>query len=114
MSQTVSGGARVLGVVAPRGAVVHEHADGQAVEAEGGGEAFPHRFRALVGAGLQEDGEAGVVVEDGQGVTSACSSGEVALEVHLPEVVRLGMLEPEPVAPGWFAAGKPVAGGGWR
>ena len=51
MSQTVSG-VRGWSAVAPRGAVVHEHADGQAVGAEGGGEAFLHRLGALVDACL--------------------------------------------------------------
>ena len=78
---------------APGRAVVHQHAEGEAVEAEEGGEDLPDGLGALVGARCEADEEAGAVVEDGEGVAADVAGGEVALEVHLPQVVRGVVLE---------------------
>ena len=94
----------MLCVVAPRRAIVHQHARRQTVDAEDGGQFFPHCLRSFVGACAQPQGEAGVIVQDGQRVTAPCAGGEVPLEVHLPEVVGLRVLEPLPVTMGAFAA----------
>ena len=96
------------GVTAPRGAVVHEQAFGQAIDTEDGAQPFLHRPGALVGACLKANGEARVVVDDGQGMAPANAGGEVALEVHLPEVIGARMLEPLPVALGTFGNGDAV------
>lgn len=89
----------------PRGAVVHEQALGQAIDAEDGAQPFLHRLGALVAACLKANGKARVVVDDGQGMAPAGAGGEVALEVHLPEVIGVRMLEPLPVALGTFGGG---------
>ena len=48
---------------------------------------------AFVGAGLQADREARMVVEQGQRVAARPADGEMALEVHLPKIVGGGVLE---------------------
>jgi hypothetical protein len=39
-----------------------------------------------------------IVKKHGQGMAAALFHGDVSLEVHLPKIVRLGMLEPCPIA----------------
>ena len=45
-------------------------------------------------------GEAGVVIQHGEGMTPVCSGGEVAFEVHLPQVVGTGVFKSLPEALG--------------
>jgi hypothetical protein len=52
-----------------------------------------HRLALLVAAGRQAQVEARAVVEHGQRVAAALGQGKVALEVHLPQLVRPRSLE---------------------
>src|ERR1022692_370379 len=87
------GGEAMVAVAAPGGAVVHGDALGQAVEAEDGRKLLLDGLSTLVGAGLQAQSKAGVVVEDGQRVAAGGVGGEVAFEVHLPKQVGCGVFE---------------------
>src|SRR5579863_4630840 len=78
----------------PWRAVVHQHRGRQAVAAKGVDERRAHGFAALVGAGLKHQREARMVVEHGQRMAAgAGEEREVALEVHLPELVGCCALE---------------------
>src|ERR1700688_709607 len=83
------GGEVMVVVGAPGSAIVHQHCGRQSITAEGAGQHAAHGLAALVGAGLEHQREARMVVEHGQRMAAAAAEqGEVALEVHLPEFVR--------------------------
>ena len=87
----------VARAVAPRLAVVAEEGRRQAVDGEGPFEGRPHLAAGLAAAGFQQEVEAAVVVEHGQGVAGAAVAGaDPALEVHLPEFVGGVALEAPP------------------
>src|ERR1700730_5658329 len=82
------GGERVISLRAPRSAVVHQNRGRQAIAAKGVDEHGAYGFATLVGAGLKHQREARMVVEHGQRMAAgAIEEGEVALEVHLPQLV---------------------------
>lgn len=83
-------------VRSPRGAVVHGHPFRQAVAPEGLCEAAPDRLPALVGAGPKNQCETRMVVQSRKGVASSEPHREMPLEVHLPQAVGRGVLEPPP------------------
>ena len=68
-----------------------------------------HRLALLVGAGREHEIEARMIVERGQRMATPAVHGEVALEVHLPKLVRALPLEALP-RPGWRADPLPSAG----
>ena len=73
--------------MAPRGAIVHRHCVGQAVAPEDSRQALLHHLSLLVTAGLQPQGKPRVIVQNSQRVAASSGKGEVAFEVHLPQVV---------------------------
>ena len=78
----------------PGCAVVTEDPPWEAVAPESGRQPRLNRLELLVGAGLKPDRKAGVVVHNRQWVAPlATGRWEVALEVHLPKLVGLGLLE---------------------
>src|ERR1700674_1736738 len=79
--------------IAPRRAIVHEHGIGQAVAPEYPSQAFARGTVLLGGASLYAQSVARMVVDHGQRMAAPAPSGEVALEVHLPELVGLLALE---------------------
>lgn len=85
-------------IVAPGRAVVHGHAPGQTIAAEGLTQGLLHGGGLFVGAGGETERIAGVVIEYGQGVTTATLERHMALEIHLPEVIGDRMLEALPGA----------------
>ncbi len=87
---------RLVAGVAPRRAVVHQHRLGQPVAPEDGAQPVLHGGGALVGAGGEAERVARMVVEHGQRMTAPGRGREVALEVHLPQLVRTVALEPAP------------------
>src|SRR5271168_1517017 len=82
-------GERLSSGRAPRRAVVHQHRGRQTVAAKSLGQHRAHGLVALVGAGLEHQREARVIVEHGQRMAAdrRANRGEVALEVHLPQFV---------------------------
>src|SRR3984893_14365688 len=82
------GGERVIRLRAPWSAVVHQHRGRQAIAAKGVDEQRAYGFATLVGAGLKHQREPRMVVEHGQRMAAgAVEAREVALEVHLPQLV---------------------------
>src|SRR5579862_371939 len=78
---------------APRRTVIHQHRRRQAVAAKSLGQRRAHGLLALVGAGLEHQREARMVVEHGQRMAAgAVEEREVALEVHLPQLVGCRVL----------------------
>jgi len=78
----------------PQGApFVAEYPLREPVAAEQRREVPPDRRVLLVVTGHQPDGVPRVVVQDGQRVAAARASGEVPLEVHLPEPIGGVVLE---------------------
>ncbi len=89
-------GVRLVAGVAPRRAVVHQHRLGQPVAPEDGAQPVLHGGGALVGAGGEAERVARMVVEHGQWMAAPGRGREMALEVHLPQLVRTVALEPAP------------------
>ena len=84
----------VIEVTAPRRAVVDQDGVGHAVVAKDGREVLLDSLPSLVPAGPDPQREPGVVVQDSQGMAAAAAAHrKVALEVHLPQVVGLIVLE---------------------
>src|SRR6516164_9444201 len=83
--------------VAPRRAVVHQHRGRQPIATKYTGERILHGHAALVGAGLEQHGEARMIIEHRQRM-AACASDEreVSLEVHLPQLIGYAALEALP------------------
>src|SRR5271168_5373686 len=82
------GGERLRAGRAPRRAVVHQHRGRQAVAAKSLGQHRAHGLLALVGAGLEHQREARVIIEHGQRMAAGAVEGrEVALVIHLPQFV---------------------------
>src|SRR3954452_4486288 len=93
ISQTPSGVNGAARSIAPGRTIVGDHALGQTVPAEGGDELLPDRLGPLVGASRKYHREARVIVEHSQRMKPACVQRHMALEVHLPQLVRLRPLE---------------------
>ena len=81
---------------APRGAIIHQHAVGQAIAPEGLRQVRLDRRALFIGTGMETEGEAGAVVQHGQGVAPAGGHGEMAFEIHLPQGIGGGVLEALP------------------
>ena len=83
------GGERLRPGRAPRRAVVHQHGRRQAVAAKSLGQHRAHSLFALVGAGLEHQREARVIVQHGQRMAAdgCANGGEVALVIHLPQFI---------------------------
>ena len=79
--------------VSPWRAIVHEHGSRQAVAAENRHQALACRLVLFVGAGLEPQCIARMVVKNGERMAAAVAGREVALEVHLPQIIGFGMLE---------------------
>src|ERR1700752_471226 len=77
----------MLGPIAPGRAVVGDDLARQPEALEGFVQMTAHSLRSLVGAGRQAEREAGVIVEHGQRMAASGRYGEVALVVHLPQIV---------------------------
>src|SRR2546430_7999163 len=75
--------------IAPRRAVVHEHGQRQAIATEDPYQALAGGHVLLVAAGLKPQGIARVVLEKGERITTAAADREIALELHLPPLLRL-------------------------
>src|SRR5262249_13099179 len=86
-------GVRVGLLATPGSTVIHEHAFRQTVALEGAAEIQADSFSPLVGTGCETEVEAGMVIKHREGVAARFGRSEMALEVHLPEVVRPLMLE---------------------
>ena len=86
----------------PRGAIIHQHAVGQAIAAEGLRQVGLDGDALFIGTGVETEGEAGAVVQHGQGVAPASGHGEMAFEIHLPQGIGGGVLEalPRPLGGG--------------
>jgi hypothetical protein len=94
----VQGGVRQVAVT-PGRAVVHQHRRRQPIAAKHTGQCILHGRPTLVGAGLEQHGEARVVVEHGQRMTAALvEQREVAFKVHLPQSIGGDVLEALPSA----------------
>ena len=78
---------------APGRTIVAEQAARQAVVAENRGQPGLDRLGLLVGTGLQPQGKAAVVIQQGQGMAPATPGGEMALEIHLPQIVGSRMFK---------------------
>ena len=89
----------VVLVMAPRGAIVHQHCVGQTVAPEDSRQPLLHRLSLLVTAGLQPQGKPRVIVQNSERVGASSGQGEVALEIHLPQFIRCLALKalPRPV-----------------
>ena len=81
------------GVVAPGGAVIHEHGLGQAVAAKDCGEAVLHRCSLLVGTGLESEVEARMIVQESERMAAVVLHGEMPFEVQLPQRVGIGIFK---------------------
>src|SRR5438874_6650594 len=79
--------------IAPRRAVVHQHGQRQTIATEDLYQALAGSHVLLVAAGLKPQGIARMVVENGERMTAAAADREMALEVHLPQIVGLIALE---------------------
>src|SRR6266702_3241779 len=79
--------------VAPRRTVVHKHRSGQDIAAEHHHQAFTRRTILMVGARLDAQRIARMIVDDCERVATTAAQGEVALEVHLPQLIGLLALE---------------------
>lgn len=84
----------MIAVATPGRTVIHGHALGQAIETEDRGQPLLHGLRALIGASLKAQSEAGVIVQDSERVAAGLIGGEVAFEVHLPELIGSRVFEP--------------------
>src|SRR3954462_10665917 len=80
--------------VSPRRSVVDEETTRQAVVAEGHLEPIAHGIAALIGTGLQAHIVTRMIVDHRQGMALRfVAEPDPALEVHLPQLVRLRHLE---------------------
>jgi hypothetical protein len=77
---TESGEARLHVGAAPGRAVVGDHRTRQAVASKRLDQCAFHRFGALIGAGFEHDGEAGVIVEHGERVQAVLRQRHVPFE----------------------------------
>ena len=82
--------------VAPRAAVVSQHEQGQAIALKRRLQGILHRLMALVVGRLQPHRIARMIVDDRQRMQLSPPHRHLALEVHLPQHVGLGMLEALP------------------
>src|SRR5882724_4321702 len=82
------GRVRLIAGIAPGRAVVHQHRQRQAVAPEHSHQAPPHGGLLLVAAGGQPDRIARMIVEYGERMAAPRRQRKVALEIHLPELVR--------------------------
>jgi hypothetical protein len=72
----------------PRGSIIAQDAIGEAVALEGALQSGLNLGTIDCGASAQNQGEAGVIVENGEGVAApAASERKIAFKVHLPELV---------------------------
>jgi hypothetical protein len=94
-----------LATRAPRGAMIGEDGLRQAVALKNRRQLGHDPGLLLVGTGGQAQREAGMVVEDGQGMDPSGFQGAMPHEVHLPQVVRGVMREAHEVA-AWGSAGE--------
>lgn len=83
----------VITLAAPGRAIVHGDALGQTLGPEDRRKPLLDGLGTLIAARLESQSEAGVIVEDGERMTAGCIGSEVALEVHLPELIGSGVLE---------------------
>src|SRR5262245_39025918 len=81
---------------APRHAVVHRHPPGQPIAAEGLNQGRPYGLGRLITAGLQNQGEARMIIERSQRIAATGIEREVAFEIHLPQIIRRRVLESLP------------------
>src|SRR5580658_1101903 len=79
--------------IAPRRAVVHQHRERQAVAAEQPDQARANGGVLLIAAGFQPHRIARVIVKHGERMTASPDHREMALEIHLPQLVRGAPLE---------------------
>ena len=88
----------MFGVIAPRSAIVHRHSLRQSIPSKRGPHLRLDRFRALIRTCFQTYDEPGMVIQNRQRMTSnpAAPHRKPALEIHLPELIRLGMFESLP------------------
>src|ERR1041384_359353 len=88
-------GPALAGGVTPWGAVVHEEGLRQSIAAERRLEPLLHGAALLIGAGLQTQAVARVIVDYSERMAAAAiRQCHMTLEVHLPEQVRRGFLKP--------------------
>src|SRR6266566_539644 len=81
-------------VVTPGRAVVHQHPLGQAITAKSGRQLLLHGAGLLVAARLQAERITRMIVEHGQRMTALMiAQTKVALEIHLPELIRSLLFE---------------------
>ncbi len=95
----------------PGRAVVRQHAPRQSVAPEHAFQPLTYRLGALVAARAQFQRITRMVVEDGQRMAASLAKREMALEIHLPQIVRPGVLEADmvPRLPGARAVQRAVA-----
>jgi hypothetical protein len=87
------GEAGAMAGVAPGRTVVDRHAPGQAIAAESLDQQGFDGRAGLVGAGLQRHRETRMIVQHRQRMQPAVEQRHMALEVHLPQIVRRFVLE---------------------
>src|SRR5436190_180509 len=81
-------------ILAPRRPVVHQHPVGQAVATECRCQCRHHAAATLVGAGRKNDAVARMIVHHRQRVAAPTPcKRKMALEIHLPQLVRRCLLE---------------------
>src|SRR5204863_7429238 len=86
--------------VAPGPAIVHQHRIRQAVAPEHCSQAFARGPILLRAARLDAQSVTRMVIDHGERMAAPARRGEVALEVHLPELV--GVLALEPLKRAWM------------
>src|SRR5262249_2967979 len=96
-------GVRLIAPVPPRRTIVCENCERQSVMPEYRHQLHPNSGVSLVAAGPDRQRIAGMIVDHGQRMAAAAGYREVALEIHLPQLVGFGALEPL-IRPGMLVA----------
>jgi hypothetical protein len=89
-------GQRLAAAIAPRRTAIHQHGERQAIAAKGSLQLPAHRRSLFVAAGRKNEIVARAIVEHGERMAAPAVQGEVALEVHLPKLVRALALKAPP------------------
>jgi hypothetical protein len=77
----------------PGKAVIHAHPIGHAVATKNLGQSSLDSSCGLIASGHQTERKARMIIEHGQWISASVCQSEVTFEIHLPEVIRLWVLE---------------------
>src|SRR5882762_6533723 len=86
----------VMTIYGPGRAVVHCETPWQTITTKNANQSRARSFGSLIRTGHQPQRKAGMIVEHRQGITTTSTQSEITFEVHLPQVVGLGMYEADP------------------